>query len=169
MPHDQVVTPRHLLEAQMLLERAGHGRFLRDLESREPEMANYLMENCSQLHGQLMALGGPARRTQRLYLQMEALLLVCLRAQRDAHRELWDDQDPPGPAPPRVTPFDPFPPATLLLAGPVDHYLPGYVLAATSGCPLCGVRTWWPPRPIWPTPPVASAGSAAWTAARAGS
>ena len=45
MPQDQVVTPRHLLDAQLPFARSNNGRFLKNLERCEPELANYLMES----------------------------------------------------------------------------------------------------------------------------
>lgn len=115
MPHDQVVHPRHIIDALSNLDRAGNGRMLADLEAREPQLASYAMEHLSILHGALMDLGAPAKRTQRVYQRTEGLLLVCLQAQRTAHRELWDTE--PLPPPSGITP---------------------YLAPVTAGCPLCG-------------------------------
>jgi hypothetical protein len=95
------------LEAQSVAERLGNGRMLQDLETREPELASYLMECCSQLYGRLMDLGGPTKRTQQFYRRMERLVLICLHAQHEAQRELWDPDSPIKPATPPTQKSDP--------------------------------------------------------------
>ena len=144
MPHDQVVTPRHLLDAQLQFDRSSNGRFLKDLEHREPELANYLMESLSQFYSRLTALGGPARRTQQVYQRIESCILICLCAQRSAHRELWDTDLPAetgaqsgSPAAQNATAI--LPAATPSAEPPIVVIPPdGYQRSITTTCPLCG-------------------------------
>jgi uncharacterized ferredoxin-like protein len=89
MASDATVTPRLILDAVHELERRGAQDVLRTLEQVEPELLNYVMERLSALHGRLIALGGPPRRTARALRHAEATILVCIGAMRAAHLAEW--------------------------------------------------------------------------------
>ena len=88
MASDQQVSARAVLDAMMEIQRRGH-RVREDLEQIEPDLARYLMESLSAVHGKLIDLSGPADETQRLYREIEAITLVCTTALRKGHYELW--------------------------------------------------------------------------------
>jgi hypothetical protein len=87
MPSNQPVSTRVLLEAVMELKRIGSGRALEKLEEAEPELGSYLMESLSDVHQQLLALGGRAKPSQRVFRDMRAICLVCISALRHSADE----------------------------------------------------------------------------------
>lgn len=96
-----------ILHALLKLRRRGTTAALEHLEQVEPDLAAYLMETLSALHHDLLALGGPPKRTRRAYRGVESLVLVCIAALRAGHYELWrgsepdgEDGDPSGALPP---------------------------------------------------------------------
>lgn len=89
MASDATVTPRLILDAVHELERRGADHVLRTLEQVEPELLNYVMERLSALHGRLIALGGPPKRTARALRHAQATILVCIGAMRAAHLAEW--------------------------------------------------------------------------------
>lgn len=117
MASDQQVSARSVLDAVMELRRRGARQALEELEQVEPDLASYLMESLSDVHRQLLALGGPAKASRRLYRDIQSLTLVCITALRKGHYELWrqsdagSNLDPPGGAEP---PADGSPPANGL-------------------------------------------------------
>jgi hypothetical protein len=142
MPHDQIVTYRHLLNAQFLLDRSGSEPFLQDLLLREPDLADFLWERTTQIHAQLLGLGAPVPRIQRIYRQIETCILVSLHAQRTAHRELWDLDLPTEGSPPptsaRMIRIPAVPPSAKPLPR-ACHFPPvDCRLAIATCCPLCG-------------------------------
>ncbi len=106
MPSDQQVTAKSVLDAEMALRRSGAKQALEELEQVEPDLTSYLLESLSDVHRKLLALGGRAKASQRVFLEMQHLTLVCITALRRGHYELWRrnegsqlDDDPP-PVPP---------------------------------------------------------------------
>lgn len=107
MASDRIVTPRHVLASIMQLQRCGSDRILSELESLEPDLAEYLLERLTQLHHQMMKLGSSAKRMRQAYRLAESTCLVCLLALQKAHQELWsggeesgqetEDRSPPAP------------------------------------------------------------------------
>jgi hypothetical protein len=97
MSSDQQVTSRIILQSLLELKRQGTTTApLEHLEQVEPDLACYVMETLSDLHHQLLALGAPAKRTRRIYSQVELFVLVCITALRKGHYELWrQTQGPP--------------------------------------------------------------------------
>lgn len=93
MPSDQQVSARAVLDAEMTLRHRGARRSLEELEQVEPDLTNYLLESLSVIHQKLLALGGPARASQRLFLEVQHLALVCITALRRGHYELWKQSD----------------------------------------------------------------------------
>lgn len=107
---DQQVSAKAVLDAVMSLRRRGATTVLEELEQVEPDLTNYLLESLSDLHRKLLALGGPAKASQRVFVQFQHLSLVCITALRRGHFELWrknegaqlenNDKHPETPEPP---------------------------------------------------------------------
>ena len=95
MPSDQQVSAKAVLDAVLALRRQGSRQAIEHLEQIEPDLTDYLLETLSDIHRQLLALGGPARQSRRLYRQVQSLVLVTVTALRNAHYELWR-QSPAG-------------------------------------------------------------------------
>lgn len=89
MKSDATVTARMILDAIAELDRRGSEQMLRTLEQIEPELASFTMERLSLLHGKLIALGGPPKRTARVLRQVETTVLVCIMALRTATYQAW--------------------------------------------------------------------------------
>jgi hypothetical protein len=102
MSKDRTVRAADVLGAEMELLRAGSALALQRLEEKEPDLAEYVLENLSLIHSQLMELGGPLKKTRRAYKQVEKLLLVSLTSQHKGLRRLWEGQEdlPETPEPP---------------------------------------------------------------------
>ncbi|MGB1125728.1 MAG: hypothetical protein ACPG4Q_11020 [Phycisphaeraceae bacterium] len=82
---EQAVSARDVLLAIHEYLRLGHTRVIENLEQREPDLAEHLMEGLSQIHRDLLNAGLDARHTRKLYRSVEALALVCVRALETAH------------------------------------------------------------------------------------
>lgn len=93
MPSDQQVSARAVLDAELAVRRRGAKRTLEELEQVEPDLTNYLLESLSDVHRKLLALGGPAKASQRVFLEVQHLSLVCITALRRGHYELWKKND----------------------------------------------------------------------------
>ena len=83
---EQVVSARDVLAAVHECQRLGHRRVVENLEQREPDLAEHLLEGLSQIHRDLLNAGLDARKTRKLYRSLEVLTLVCIRAIETAHR-----------------------------------------------------------------------------------
>ena len=100
MASDRLVTPRHVLRSVAELRRRRPRRVLSELERLEPDLAEYVIENLSQLHHDLAGRGLSRAAVTRVYRHAESTLLVGLMAQRAAYRELLAGDDPAGDDPP---------------------------------------------------------------------
>jgi hypothetical protein len=89
MASDRTVTARDVLRALLNVRREGTGRLLEDLERREPDLAEYLLEELTAVHGLMAAAGVPPRDARRVYRRVEAGALVLLAAVGAAHARLW--------------------------------------------------------------------------------
>ena len=89
MATDQQVSAQAVLRALMRLRRLGADQTLKELETLEPDLANYVMEEFSLVHRDVLALGGPPRRSRQLQRRLEHLVLACITAMREAHYQLW--------------------------------------------------------------------------------
>ena len=83
---EQVVTGRDVLTAVYECQRLGHRRVIENLEQREPDLTEHLLEGLSQVHHDLLNAGLTAKETRKLYRSLEALTLVCIRALETAHQ-----------------------------------------------------------------------------------
>lgn len=88
MPSDQLVSARHVLQAAMELQRRRSRRVLSELEKLEPDLAEYVLENLTQLHHELVRHGLSGREARRVYRLAESTVLVSLVALRRAYRSL---------------------------------------------------------------------------------
>ena len=89
MASDQQVTAQAVLRAVMRLRRQGTDQTLRELETVEPDLASFVMEEFSLVHRDLLALGGPPKRSRRLQRRLEEVVLTCITTMREAHHLLW--------------------------------------------------------------------------------
>ena len=76
------VTARDVLNALSEIRRRKHWPLLQELESAEPQLAEYLLEEISAIHHTLLEAGSPPRIVRRLQRQVQSLVLVCLLAPR---------------------------------------------------------------------------------------
>ena len=76
------VTARDVLNALSEIRRRKHWPLLQELESAEPELAEYLLEEISAIHHTLLETTSPPKIVRRLQRQVQSLVLVCLLAPR---------------------------------------------------------------------------------------
>lgn len=93
MPSDQIVTARDVLQSLAEFKRLGGARLLQDLEAREPDLCEFVLEELSAIHRRLLETGATARQVRRLTRQTEAIALVIIASLRRAHARLWDEPD----------------------------------------------------------------------------
>lgn len=72
------VTARQVLSALSEIRRRGHWPLLQELESVEPELAEFLLEEVSAIHHTLLRSGAKPKIVRRLQRQVQALTLVCV-------------------------------------------------------------------------------------------
>ncbi|MDB5358380.1 MAG: hypothetical protein JWN24_4833 [Phycisphaerales bacterium] len=94
MATDQVVSPQDVLRAVMQLRRQGTASVIKELESQEPDLAEFLLEETSAVHRQLLDLGGAPGRVRRVHRRVESLALVLVLALRQARLRLWQEPSP---------------------------------------------------------------------------
>lgn len=92
MASDQQVSARMILDTQLELERRGAEAFMKHIEKTEPELANFVFERLSLVYQKLLALGGPPHKSQRVFRQIQALVIVSIDSLRRGHLELWGKQ-----------------------------------------------------------------------------
>ena len=93
MASDQVVSARAVLDAEMSLRRLGSHRALHELEQVEPDLTSYLLESLTDIHQSILTLGGTSKASQRAFMEVQRLALVCINALRRGHFELWKQSD----------------------------------------------------------------------------
>jgi len=82
MSNNQPVSARTVLDAVLEIKRLGSARALEQLEESEPDLASYAMESLSDIHRRLLSLGGRAKASQRVYHDIQSLVLTCVLAMR---------------------------------------------------------------------------------------
>ena len=92
MASDQVVVAQDVVRALMELRRVGNQPALEELEKLEPDLSEFLLEELTGVHHDLLRLGGKPPRARRLSRRVETLALVLVHALRHAHLRLWQDQ-----------------------------------------------------------------------------
>src|SRR5690242_9786877 len=89
MASDQQVTAQLVLKTLMEVKRRGSMALIQDLERVEPDLTEYLLESLTALHQKLLAVGATHKQSQRLYLEVQTLAIVCITSLRKAHFQLW--------------------------------------------------------------------------------
>ena len=89
MASDQVVNSKDILDAVMKVRRLGNDRLLRELESKEADLAEFLMEETSAIHQMLLELGAKPRQSRRIYLRVESMALTVINSISSATLRLW--------------------------------------------------------------------------------
>lgn len=79
-PSNTRISARKVLLATQELQRYGHRRQIERMEQSQPHLAEFLLEELSQLHRALLNAGLDARTTRKLYRRAQALTLTCIRA-----------------------------------------------------------------------------------------
>ena len=92
MASDAIVSAKDVLGAISELKRLGSQRVLQDLERREPELAEHLLEELTAIYHRLMDLGLSGKALRRVSRRVEALALVMVVSLQLAHRRLWEQQ-----------------------------------------------------------------------------
>ncbi len=88
---DKVVQTRDVLEAIRVIRRVGRQRVAIDIEKREPDLAEHLLEELTAIHRRLAQTGASARQLRRLYRRVESLALVLILALQAGQSRLWMD------------------------------------------------------------------------------
>ena len=104
MASDQQVTSKMILQTLQELTRKGTTPVLEQLEQVEPDLASYLMETLTTIYHQILSLGGSAKKSKRVYRQVQTLAVACIMAMRQGHFELWRKNEGPGDDTPEKTP-----------------------------------------------------------------
>jgi len=102
MASDQQVDAKLVLQSLMELQRQGADSVLCHLESTEPDLAEYVLEQLTEVHRRLLDLGGDPRKARRLHRRIQSLVLVPLMALRKGHYRLWHESqsgESAGPSP----------------------------------------------------------------------
>jgi hypothetical protein len=92
---DQTVTARDVLRALAEVRRRGSRAALEEFEKREPDLAEFLIEEVSALHHDVLASGADPRKARALSRRFERLAVVLVTTLRHAHLRLWGQQDEP--------------------------------------------------------------------------
>lgn len=74
------VSAAAVLRAMQQVRRQGDCRIMDALEKAEPELAEYIMEEFSDIHRHILELGGPAKLSQSVQRQIQTMALVIVRA-----------------------------------------------------------------------------------------
>jgi hypothetical protein len=88
---DQVVIAKDILQSLMLIKRLGKDKIIADLESQEPDLMEYFLEEATSLHHALSDTALSSVRIRQLRRRCESLALVLVLALRAAHLRLWQD------------------------------------------------------------------------------
>ena len=85
-----MIDARTILRAIQQVRRQGIARTIQALEQQETELANFLMEEFSDIYRKVLDLGGPAKPSQAVEQQIQAMALVIVQAmqrQRPSRKE----------------------------------------------------------------------------------
>jgi hypothetical protein len=89
VPSDQAVTAKIVLQTLAEYERRGATHAMQTLEAVEPELTDHVLNQLTNIHQEILNLGGPPKKSQRAYRSVQALVLVALAALRRGHYETW--------------------------------------------------------------------------------
>jgi len=96
---DQLVVAKDVLDAILEIRRQGANRLIRAMESCEPALCEFFLEESTNLHSELARLGLRPRRLRALSERIQCFGLTLVRSLRCAQLRLWDDAE--------STPIDP--------------------------------------------------------------
>lgn len=89
MASDQLVSAKDILLALAEVRRRGIDALLQELEQREPDLAEHLMEEATSLHTRISRLACKPRTLRRLSRRIETLALVLVVSLQKAQLRLW--------------------------------------------------------------------------------
>jgi hypothetical protein len=89
---DRLVDAKAILEALSELKRRGNKVVMAELESIEPELAAFVMEELSLVYHRLSKTDVKSRALREQYRQIESLILVSILSLRKAQLRLWDGE-----------------------------------------------------------------------------
>jgi hypothetical protein len=85
------VTASAVLAALSEVRRRGHWPLLQELETIEPELTGFVLEEISAIHGTLLKTGARHKAVRRLQRQVQSLALIVILSVRPIQRD--DDDD----------------------------------------------------------------------------
>jgi hypothetical protein len=77
-----VVSARDVLNALSEIRRRGQWPLFQELESIEPELAEFVLEEITAIHHTLLKTGARPKAVRRFQRQVQSLVLVCVLSQR---------------------------------------------------------------------------------------
>lgn len=80
MRKQPAVSARAVLKAILSVKRRGSELAMRMIERRDPEVADYMLEEFTRIHRKLLELGAEPRLTIRLQKQIEMMAMVVVEA-----------------------------------------------------------------------------------------
>ena len=89
---DAIVSSQDVLRAVLQLRRQGVITSVQDLEQKEPNLAEFLLEETTTLHHLCRRLGGTAKQLRQVDQRIYALALVSVLSLQQAHARLWTDE-----------------------------------------------------------------------------
>ena len=89
MASDQQVTAKIVLQTLAEFQRRGSTDAMHTLEAVEPDLTEHVLEQLTCIHQEILALGGPPKKSQRAYRSVQTLVLVAVAALRRGHYETW--------------------------------------------------------------------------------
>jgi hypothetical protein len=92
MASDQQVDSKLVLQALMELKRQGVDKTMSRLEALEPDLIEVVLEELTEIHRQLLDLGGPPKKSRLLYRRIQSLVLLSITALQKAHYRLWQTE-----------------------------------------------------------------------------
>ena len=82
MPRHRHITARTVMEADLRVRALGVRRAVRQLERREPDLAEYVMETSTRLYARLDRACPSHRAVKGIHDEAVLLVLVCIEAMR---------------------------------------------------------------------------------------
>lgn len=87
---DQIVSTRDVLRALLRVRREGASRLMNELEQREADLCEFVLEELTALHGLLVVAGVPPAQERRIFRRMESGALVLVLALQNASHRLCE-------------------------------------------------------------------------------
>lgn len=93
--HLSPVSSRAILTALAQIKRSGHWPLFQQLEHDEPDLAEHVLEELSQIHQTLLDSAAPAKVVRRLQRQVQSLVLVVVLSIRATDGSRRSSATPP--------------------------------------------------------------------------